>query len=164
MPDDILINIFKNLSEYECRGLYRESKHFNNKGHLKSYHKSTIIDIINMFPNKGWAWSTGLSHNNGITPKFIQDNILKPWNWEALSLNPNIKPKFIKDNILKPWNWNRISINLSITPELIESYQEIIQLMEDAMIKNYYYCSSKYIITHEFIKKYISEPWIRWSP
>ena len=50
----------------------------------------TLIDLVNMYPNKPWSYY-GLSENPNITIDIINNNIDKPWNYIYLSINPPMR-------------------------------------------------------------------------
>lgn len=62
-----------------------------------------------------------LSNNHSLSWKFIEDNIHRPWNWDAISTLPCINIEIVKSHPEIYWNWEHISENPSITIEDIKN-------------------------------------------
>mgnify|MGYP001595459178 CR=1 FL=1 len=137
-------------------------------------------DFYDMYDISDFNWkNNGLSSNRAVTPKFVLENLDKPWDWGGfgLSANSSMTVEFFEhiiklnedykldknchpENVTKcqikyniDWGFRGLSQNRCITTEFIEKY---IHMPWDW---GTYGLSSNPIITLSFIAKHINEPW-----
>ena len=79
--------------------------------HMKSLYEKFTSEILNNMPAFIIDYKLASLY---ATLEDIQKRPDRFWDYENLSFNPNITIDFVKQNLLKNWNWNALTTNINI--------------------------------------------------